>query len=359
MRLQINDTLETEIIENINIVSKLLDKDVVLMEVCGTHTMSIFRHGIKGILPKNIKLISGPGCPVCVTPLQYIDQAIQLAEKEEVIICTFGDMIRVPGTKGSLENARANGASIKIVYSPLDCINIAKQNLHKQIIFLAVGFETTSPVIGLTIKRAEMEAIQNFSILSCLKQLFPALHALFDSGEVNVDGLICPGHISAITGEEPYGFIPEKYKIPCVIAGFNSSEILMSIYMLVFQVLNGKAKVENAYRKAGTVRGNDKAIALIKDVFQNTDDSWRGLGLIAGSGLKLSETYRKRDAGEFFGLERPQWIGDGACKCGEVIKGLRIPTDCPLFRKICTPRNPVGACMVSSEGSCSAYYKYG
>ena len=241
----------------------------------------------------------------------------------------------------------------------MDCINIAKQNPHKQVIFLAVGFETTSPVIGLTIKQAEIEGIQNFFILSGLKQLFAALHALFDSGEVNIDGLICPGHVSSITGEEPYGFIPEKYKIPCVIAGFDSGEILISIYMLILQIINGKAEVENAYKKAGTESGNAKALQVIKEVFHNTDDSWRGLGLIPGSGLKLSETYMNREARGFFGLEKPQWTGDGACKCGEVIKGLRIPTDCPLFGKACTPRNPVGACMVSSEGSCAAYYKYG
>lgn len=350
--------MEEQLIEAIITASKRLERQITLMEVCGTHTMSIFRHGIKSMLPGNIRLISGPGCPVCVTPPQYIDQAIQLAGNNEVIICSFGDMLRVPGIEGTLENTRMYGADIRIVYSPLDCIRIAKDNPGKMVVFLAVGFETTSPVVGLCMKQAEDEGADNFLILPGLKLLFPALKSLFNSGEVKVDGLICPGHVTSVTGQAPYEFIPEMYGIPCVIAGFELTDILMSIYMLILQVVDGRACVENAYKRAGTEEGNARALRVIEQVFQKSDVSWRGLGIIPQSGLEPSKDYNHRNARTYYKLERPVWTGDGACSCGDVIKGLKTPFECPLFRNVCTPQSPIGACMVSSEGSCAAYYKY-
>ena len=355
----LNMDIEKQLIDAIHEESKKIGRNVSLMEVCGTHTMSIYRHGIKSLLPAYIRLISGPGCPVCVTPSQYIDQAVLLSRDKDIIICTFGDMVRVPGEKSSLEMARIEGGDIRIVYSPLDCIRIATENPNKKVVFLGVGFETTAPVIGLTIKKAFEMRIENFFVLSGIKRLFPVLTMLFSSESIKIDGLICPGHISTITGEEPYRFLPEQYKVPCVITGFEASEILKGIYLLIRQIAQGEAKVENAYKSAGTVDGNKKAIGLINEIFEPTDSSWRGFGIVRESGLKLNEKYRTFDAKAFFGLEDPIWAGDGGCNCGDVIKGLKEPEACPLFRKVCTPRTPKGACMVSSEGSCAARYKYG
>ncbi len=348
---------ETKLIQNIAAAQKI-DRNVLLMEVCGTHTMSIFKHGIKSVLPENIKLVSGPGCPVCVTPPQYIDQAVFLAESEETIICTFGDMMRVPGEETTLENSRAQGADIRVIYSPMDCLEIAEKNPHKRVVLLAVGFETTSPVIGITIEQADRKSLDNLFVLSGLKRLFPALHTLLDSGELNINGLICPGHVSSISGEGPYRFIPEKHGIPCVISGFGSADILMGIYMLVLQIAENRAVVENAYRRAGTVEGNSKALDIIRRVFNEVDDSWRGLGVVPGSGLDLADVFRHRDARSAYYLERPVWTGDGACSCGDIIKGIKVPSDCELFGNVCTPENPVGACMISGEGTCAAYYRY-
>ena len=359
MQLEKDEEAELRIINAIRHISNEFKKEVSLMEVCGTHTVSIFKHGIRSLLPESIRLISGPGCPVCVTPPEYIDQAAQLAREEDVIICSFGDMIRVPGLNGTLENARAQGAEIRVVYSPLDCLDIAKMNPQKAVIFLAVGFETTSPVIGLALKRARGEAVNNFFVLPGLKLLFPALEALFGSGEVSIDGLICPGHVSAVTGEKPYKFLPEKYKLPCVVTGFERVDILRGIYMLMLQIAEGRAEIENAYKRAGTIIGNAQAIKIIGEVFEKSDDSWRGLGLIPSSGLEPAGEYKHMNARTRYSLGNPTWVGDGACSCGDVIKGLKIPRECPLFKKVCTPLNPIGACMVSMEGSCAAYYKYG
>lgn len=351
--------IESELIEAIHKTSRFLTRKVTFMEVCGTHTMSIFKHGIKSMLPENIRLISGPGCPVCVTPPQYIDQAVEMSKIKDVVICTFGDMIRVPGTNGTLETARADGADVRIAYSPMDCLKAARENPEKTIVFLAVGFETTAPIVGLAVKKAESEGIDNFCILSGLKRLFPALEVLLQSGEINIDGLICPGHVSAVTGQEPYRFIPEKHKIPCVITGFEAADILMSVYMLSLQVLENRAEVENAYKRAGTQMGNALAIKTMDEIFKAEDDSWRGFGVIPGSGLELSSCCSRKSARIIFDMDRPVWTGDGSCQCGNIIKGLKVPTDCPLFKKVCTPENPVGACMVSGEGTCAAYYKYG
>lgn len=350
--------IEKRYIDLIEKSAAKLKNNVSLMEVCGTHTMSIYRYGIKAMLPKSIKLISGPGCPVCVTPAEYIDQAVKIAKEKDTIICTFGDMLRVPGTDESLEDARIQGAEIKVVYSPLDCLNIANNNPQKRIVFLAVGFETTAPVIGLAVKNAKNKHLENFYILSGLKLLFPALKELLDSNEIRINGLICPGHVTAVTGQERYNFITEEYKIPCVIAGFESAEILASINMLVKQISLGKAKIENAYKRAGTENGNPQAVQVIDEVFQLCDDSWRGFGFIRNSGLELSEEYSRFDIRKAMGLGMPEWKETGLCKCGEVIKGLIEPVECQLFGKVCTPEKPKGPCMVSGEGSCAAYFKF-
>jgi len=351
---------EKEIIQNINqMIKKNPRRNIVLMEVCGTHTVSIFKHGIRNMLPENIKLVSGPGCPVCVTPAEYLDQAIDLAKGKDVIICTFGDMVRVPGTKETLEDARIQGAEIRIVYSPLDCLDIAQKNLSKRIVFLAVGFETTAPVVALAIKHAEDMGIKNFFILSGLKTIFPAIRKVFNYQDSNIDGLICPGHVTSITGERAYDFIPVNFGIPCVIAGFEAMDILKAVEILISKVLFGNAGVWNAYKRAGTVEGNQKAIDLISEVFEPANDSWRGFGEIADSGLRLADEYKIFDIREILGVDIPKWTGDSGCLCGDIIRGIKEPFECNLFGKACTPHNPKGPCMVSTEGTCAAYFKFG
>lgn len=351
--------IEQELIKSIEKAADRLGNTVSIMEVCGTHTMNIHKYGIKSMLPKNIRLVSGPGCPVCVTPDGYIDQTADLAKEKDIIICTFGDMVRVPGTNGTLEDARIQGADIRIVYSPLDCLDIAQENPEKTIVFLAVGFETTAPVIGLTVKKAKMDKIKNFYILSGLKLLFPALKLLLDSKEIKINGLLCPGHITAITGEKAYGFIVQDHLIPCVVAGFESSDILASINMLVNQVVSNRAEVENSYKRVGTTSGNHKALQIINEVFEPCDETWRGFGLVEGSGLQLSGKYSNFDIRKIMNINVPEWKETGACRCGDVIKGLIEPVECGLFGKGCTPESPKGPCMVSGEGSCAAYFKFG
>lgn len=350
--------MEQKLLESIEKTARELNKNVSIMEVCGTHTMSIHKYGIKGMLPKNIKLVSGPGCPVCVTPAEYIDQAVKLAKEKDIIICTFGDMVRVPGINESLEYARTDGAQIRIVYSPLDCIEVAEKNSAKRIIFLAVGFETTAPVIGLAIKNAKLKGLENFYVLSGLKLLFPALKELLGSNEIKINGLICPGHVTAVTGQKSYNFIAEEYKIPCVVAGFEPLDILVSINMLINQIVSGRAEIQNAYKRAGTVEGNPQAVKIINEVFEPCNDSWRGFGPITGSGLRLSDEYSNFDIRKKADLGMPEWKGIEACRCGEVIKGLIEPIECGLFGKGCTPEKPKGPCMVSGEGSCAAYFKF-
>ncbi|MGE5457606.1 MAG: hydrogenase formation protein HypD [Methanococcaceae archaeon] len=351
--------IDKKILRAIEEKAKKLTSNISLMEVCGTHTMSIQKYGIKSMLPDRIKLISGPGCPVCVTSSEYIDQAIKLGKGKDIILCTFGDMVRVPGTKETLENVRIQGqADVRIVYSPLDCLDIARNNPEKGIVFLAVGFETTAPVIGLAVKNAKAENLGNFYILSGLKLLFPALKELLSSNEIRINGLICPGHVTAITGEKSYNFIAEEYNIPCVVAGFESSDILASIDMLINQIVSGKASVENAYKRVGTIYGNSMAMEIINEVFEPSDDSWRGFGLIKNSGLKLSDEYKGFDIRKKMNIGMPQWKGTQTCKCGDVVKGVIEPSQCGLFGKTCTPDNPKGPCMVSGEGSCAAFYKF-
>ncbi len=340
-------------------ISSISKKRIRLMEVCGTHTVAIFRSGIRDILPQNISLISGPGCPVCVTPDRDIDLAIEIAKKENVIFTTFGDMMKVPGTTSSLENERAIGADIRVVYSSLDALDIARKNPEKIIVFLGIGFETTSPTIASVIISAHRENIRNFLVLSAHKLIPPAMKLLLDSGDVKIDGFICPGHVSTIIGSKPYQFIPENYNIPCVISGFEPLDILQSILMLVQQIESNKADVEIEYNRIVHPEGNSVALKMLEEVFEVDDAEWRGLGIVPQSGLFIKDKYRQVDALSFFDVNVNTNTKDKGCLCGEVLRGSIIPPECPLFAGICTPDSPVGPCMVSSEGTCSAYFKYG
>ena len=332
-------------------------KQVKFMEVCGTHTMSIARFAIPQILPKNIKLISGPGCPVCVTPCGYIDAATELA-KNDVIITTFGDMVRVPGSDGSLADARANGAKVNIVYSPLDALEIAKDNPEKEVVFLGVGFETTTPTVAYSVKKAKDENVKNFSVLSAHKLVPPALMALADGG-IKIDGLILPGHVSVIIGKNAYLPLFEKTKMPMAITGFEPTDIMLGILSLTNQIASNEPRLETIYKRVVRAEGNKQAKSLVKDMFDIVDVSWRGIGIIPKSGLAFSKNYESFDAEKKFNVEIQDVPEPKGCKCGNILKGELLPNDCPLFGKTCTPEKPVGPCMVSSEGTCAAYYKYG
>lgn len=351
-----NPELAEKISSRIKSISK---KEIRLMEVCGTHTVAIFRSGIRDILPKNISLISGPGCPVCVTPDRDIDLAIEIAKKDNVIFTTFGDMIKVPGTVSSLEKERAMGADIRVVYSSLDALDIAKRNSEKLVVLLGIGFETTSPTIASVMISAYEQNLTNFFVLSAHKLIPPAMKLLLDSRDVKIDGFICPGHVSTIIGSEPYKFIPENYGIPCVISGFEPLDILQSIFMLIQQIENNKVSVEIEYNRVVRPKGNDIALKVLYEVFEIGDAEWRGLGIVPQSGLYIKEKYRRFDALSVFNVDVNTSTEHKGCLCGEVLRGSIIPPDCPLFGKACIPDSPFGPCMVSSEGTCSAYFKYG
>ena len=345
--------------EKINQHLSRTEQEIVLMEVCGTHTMAISRSGLRKVLSSKLRLVSGPGCPVCVTPNYYLDKAIAYARKQGIIIVTFGDMLKVPGSSSSLEKEKASGRDIRVVYSSLDGLKIAEDNPEKKIVFLGVGFETTAPTLGATIKIAKEQNIKNFFVFSGHKTMPLAMRALVSGNGININGFICPGHVSTIIGAIPYAFIPEEYNISCVITGFEPVDIAQGIYMLIENIIGPlKPRVQIQYKRTVKKEGNPKAIQLMQDVFEETDSQWRGLGDIPGSGLKIRDAYRDFDAEKNIEVkvektkETIEWI------CGEVLKGLKTPLDCRLFKKKCTPTNPVGACMVSSEGTCSAYYKY-
>lgn len=329
------------------------------MEVCGTHTMSAFRSGLRSILPSGITLLSGPGCPVCVTPSGYVEQAVLLSERKDVVITTFGDLLRVPGQTGSLEKARARGGDIRVVYSPLDALALAEKEKEKEVVFLGVGFETTAPAIAGTIKHAVKKNISNFSVFTAHKTMPQAMTALLKDQDVKVDGFLCPGHVSVIIGWNAYRDICQDYAIPCVVSGFEPEDMIVAIEKMIDQIKQGKALVENAYGRSVEAKGNLAAQDLLKDVFRPCDATWRGLGVIAGSGLRISEDYLLFDSQKKFGLSESLDIAEPAgCQCGDVLRGVKRPVDCPLYKKVCTPENPIGACMVSSEGTCAAYYKY-
>ena len=325
-----------------------------IMEVCGTHTHEIFRLGIRNILPENIELISGPGCPVCVTPVGYIDEAVCLALEKNAIICTFGDLIRVPGTKMSLAAARAEGAEVKMVYSPLDSLKIAKENPDREVVFLAVGFETTTPIACLTVKKAKEEGLKNFSILTANKTMPNAYQALKGSA----DAFLYPGHVHAITGEKDPKDLYEKDGVSGVIAGFTAKELLTAIAVIVQEIKKGEPFFMNCYPRVVRPEGNPTAMKTINEVMEPCDSEWRGLGIIPDSGLKLREEYKDFDARIKHALPKIEGKPNPACRCGDVLQGKCKPKDCKVFGKVCTPEHPVGACMVSNEGACSAYYQY-
>ncbi len=356
---------------NPRIAQKLLDEirtllcdcadGMVLMEVCGTHTMSIARAGIRRLLAGKIRLLSGPGCPVCVTPNHYLDKAVAYGRRKDVILATFGDMMKVPGSSSSLEKEKSKGTSVIVVYSPLDALKIAEQNPQKKIIFLGIGFETTAPTVAATIKIAREKNTKNFFVHCGHKLVPPAMKVLVNDPELRIDGFICPGHVSALIGSRPYDFIARDYGIPCVIAGFEPIDILQTILMLVRQIVGKDAPlIEIQYSRVVRAEGNVKALEMMSEVFEVTkSDEWRGLGTIPESGLKLNEHFCDFDAEENITVEVEETVEHPGCICGAILRGVKTPPECGLFKKVCTPENPIGACMVSSEGTCAAYYKYG
>ena len=332
---------------------------LTFMEVCGTHTMALSSFGLRELLPENIRLISGPGCPVCVTSNADIDKIIEYSALKDVIIATFGDMLKVPGTRSSLSKERAKGANVRVVYFIFDALKIAEENPEKKVVFVSVGFETTVPGIAYGIKEAKKRALKNFFVFCSNKTVPKALEALITLGEIKINGFILPGHVSTIIGVKPYEVIPKKYGIGGVIAGFEATDILWGIWMLLNQFENQSLKIEIQYKRVVRPEGNQEAQSLIAEVFEETDAEWRGIGIIPGTGLKLKEDYGEFDIQNHINVDVSYSKEPEGCSCGEILRGVKYPYQCALFKRICTPENPVGPCMVSSEGSCAAYYKYG
>jgi hydrogenase expression/formation protein HypD len=338
-------------------IQKTSTRPVQLMEVCGTHTISIFRYGIRGLLPDQIRLLSGPGCPVCVTPNNDIDLAIALSRQKDIIIVTFGDMMRVPGSTSSLQKEKAEGRDIRIIYSSLEALRIAKDNFGKRVVFLAIGFETTSPTIAVAILQAKEEKLHNLFFLNSQKRVPPALIALLQSKQVKVDGFILPGHVSTIIGTIPYQFISKEFGRSAVITGFEPLDILQGIWMLLKQIEENRAAVEIQYRRVVHEEGNPIALSKIDQVFEKGESQWRGIGWIPDSGYRFRKSYEEMDVRNFdVEVEPPKEHPE--CLCGEVLQGIKSPLECRLFKKVCHPENPIGPCMVSIEGTCHTYFKY-
>lgn len=335
-----------------------LSGPVTFMEVCGSHTMAISRFGIRSLLPDTVRLVSGPGCPVCVTPVRHLDHALALSRLPGVSITTFGDLIRVPGSVTSLERERAAGADIRVVYSTLDALAMARSEPERHFVFLGVGFETTAPTVAAALLQAHQEGLSNFSVLSDHKVMPPPMRALMEAPEVHVRGFICPGHVSTVIGTEAYRFLADDYGASCVVAGFEPLDLLRALLLLVRQGAEGRAEVENAYGRAVNPQGNPAARSLLDRVFEPCDATWRGFGVIPGSGLSIRAEFSRLDAAHLFHVEVPHSIEDPACRCPDVLRGMVVPSQCPLFGRSCTPESPRGACMVSSEGTCAAYYRY-
>ncbi|MFN2531830.1 MAG: hydrogenase formation protein HypD [Pyrinomonadaceae bacterium] len=341
-------------------IAGLTNAPLKIMEVCGGHTHSIFKYGIEDLLPPNVDMIHGPGCPVCVIPLGRVDDAISLATQENVIFTTFGDAMRVPGSSMSLLEAKAAGADVRMVYSPLDALKIAKMNRNRQIIFLALGFETTAPSTAMTVLQAHKEGIENFSIFCNHIMIVPALRALLESPELKLDGFIGPGHVSTVIGTRPYEFVARDYGKPMVVAGFEPLDILQAIYKVVKQCVEGRAEIENQYSRVVTRDGNSKSLEVLCEVFELRDYfEWRGLGSISRSGMRLQAKYSAFDAELRFNVPGLRIADPKACQCGEILKGVKKPWECKVFGTACTPETPIGSCMVSSEGACAAYYNFG
>ena len=342
----------------IETIHRLAPEHATLMEVCGTHTVAIARNGIRDLMPEGLRLASGPGCPVCVTCNRDIDTVIALARIPNVTITTFGDMTRVPGSTSSLLAEQAAGRSVEIVYSPLDALAFAKAHPEREVVFVGVGFETTTPLVAMAIKRAKAMGLSNFTVFAAHKNMPGALELLVGDPTLELDALILPGHVSTIIGAEPYRFLAEKYGIPGVIPGFEPVDVLQGIAMLVRQLHEGRAEIEIAYARGVMPEGNPVALAAIDEVFETCTATWRGLGDIPGSGYRIREEFADFDAVRRFEPDVEPTRDPKGCRCGDVLRARIAPNECPLFRTVCTPENPVGPCMVSSEGSCAAYYRY-
>jgi hydrogenase expression/formation protein HypD len=330
-------------------------EDLTYMEVCGTHTMAISRFGLRELLPGRIRLVSGPGCPVCVTAVRDLDVVVEIARLPGTTIVTFGDLIRVPASRSSLAEERAAGADVRVVYSPADAVALAAAEPERQVVFIGIGFETTAPTVAAALLEAREGGLTNFSVLSLHKTMPGALRALLDLGETRLDGFILPGHVSVVTGSECYGFLADEYRVGGVVAGFEAEDVLAALLMLVRQ---GEPAIEIEYTRAVRPEGNPVARGVMDQVFEPSDADWRGLGVIPGSGLRLNEDFAAFDAARRFAVEPGEPIEPRGCRCGEVLRGVLDPADCPLFGTRCTPESPVGACMVSSEGSCAARHRY-
>ena len=337
---------------------KKLGRQINVMEVCGTHTVAIFRSGIKSILPEKVKLLSGPGCPVCVTDQSYIDTVLELADRDDCIIATYGDMIRVPGKGGSLETRQAK-ADVKVVLSSEDALQLARDNPEKNVVFVAVGFETTTPATAVAVMEAAEQEIDNFFILSGHKLVVPAMRALLSAKNNNIDAFLCPGHVSVITGYGVFREIVDNFNRPCVVAGFEAMQIIESLAEICGQLLNARPELKSMYSAVVTEQGNAAAKRIVAECFEPADGYWRGLGRIEKSTLRLKDKYSRFDAISRFDIAETESKEPDGCRCGEVLCGLIDPPQCGLFAKTCTPDDPVGACMVSTEGACAAWFKYG
>jgi len=342
-------------------IASLATGPATIMEVCGTHTMSAARFGLRALMPEGVRLVSGPGCPVCVTAQPDIDSFLSIGDEPDTVLVSFGDMLRVPGSSDSLEGKRAGGAQVRVVYSPLDAVEIAQQTPEKRVVFFAVGFETTIPATAMAVLSAKRSGARNFSVFCAHKTMPRALRALLESGEVRVSGLLCPGHVSTIIGSAAYEFIPDEFGVPCAVAGFEPVDMMAGVESILRQLREGAARVDNAYSRAVPREPNARAMEIIYQVFSPCDAVWRGLGVIPKSGLSLRETYADFDAAILFAqaIARVPEARPSACRCGDVLRGVLAPEECALFGRTCAPENPVGPCMVSSEGACAAAYRYG
>ncbi len=340
-------------------LAKSVSRPARIMEVCGTHTMAIFRSGVRSILPEGLEIVSGPGCPVCVTSASHMDAFIGMADLPNVRVSIFGDLFRVPGSRGSLANASSRGAKVDIVYSPVDALECAKQNPRDLVVFLGVGFETTTPGIAATILAAHREKVENFCVFSTQKVIPGPLEVLMQDPELKINGLLCPGHVSAIIGAGAYQPFVDNYGLACVVAGFEPADLLKGLIMLARQIGEGRPRVENIYPRAVSWEGNRRAMAMVDEIFEPVDMQWRGLGVLPQSGLAIRDKYATFDAQKRLAIAIPEAEEAKGCLCGQILKGQTIPTRCPLFDTRCTPGTPVGPCMVSSEGTCAAYHKYG
>lgn len=355
-----NNSISKNIIQKINkeFSYDVIKRKINIMEVCGTHTMSIYKNNIDELLPQNINLISGPGCPVCVTSKNFIDNAINLCENDKIIICTFSDMLKVPGTHESLRSLKNKKNNIIKIYSPLDCLGICENNKDKEIVFLGVGFETTAPIIGLTIKKAYENNINNFSVLCNLKTMPNVMKKILIDEDTEIHGFICPGHVGSVIGNNIFNKLAEEYKVPMIMTGFEHTDIIYAIYSLCNMIENKKYICENEYKRTVKDAGNSKCIEAIEDVFEIKNEYWRGLGLIENSGLKIKQKYEKYDAMKKFNIKEKHKEDNISCICKDIIKGIKKPYECEFFNTQCNLDNPIGPCMVSTEGSCANYLKY-